>query len=376
MKKRVVLLSLLGAFAATSANAITPDACEALTRGGIYDSTSSFSNRQNFELAQDVVCQSKFNTYQDAQSVQSDAGVNIFDVLSASGGETITDTNYRQIREKFCRSNFGTEAQSAKLIESTRTASATIAQAFVDCVSQAQGFFGYVTPTANRESFGIFVQKRGNNTTFDVTEISATGSDIECKDGDNTLVVSSQRPFRVVGAHTFNCRNLDPQKSLLLVVNTTEGPIGKTGVAGIELPGTSDALSDLLTRVEFLEGQLPAKGTIGFFAVNECPKGWLPDTASFGRVMVSAGQGQNLTLRSVGDTGGEERHTMTQEELFPHTHGLHHGAFPQSGTNDTPAPNLLGGWFPNRDAPTGSTGGGVPFNVMQPFIVRTACIKE
>jgi microcystin-dependent protein len=72
----------------------------------------------------------------------------------------------------------------------------------------------------------------------------------------------------------------------------------------------------------------------------------------------------------LGGSGGEEKHTMTLAELFPHTHTSNQ--FYTSGGHN--ADNGTG----NSGATTGttsSTGGGQPFNVMHPYLVCNYIIK-
>lgn len=98
----------------------------------------------------------------------------------------------------------------------------------------------------------------------------------------------------------------------------------------------------------------------------------LPDGR--GRAFIGAGTGSGLTARTLGQTLGEERHTMTEAELFPHTH-------PVEMRHKTSNQNVDGGavLVPNATLATynsGSTGSGTPFNVMQPSFVGNWIIKD
>ena len=75
-----------------------------------------------------------------------------------------------------------------------------------------------------------------------------------------------------------------------------------------------------------------------------------------------------MTVRSVGDTGGNELHAMSSTELLAHTHT---GA--TYVTNG--ASNANNGW-PNAAAgPTGSTGGNTAMPIMNPFLAISYIIK-
>ena len=99
-----------------------------------------------------------------------------------------------------------------------------------------------------------------------------------------------------------------------------------------------------------------------------------------GRVLVSAGTATTGTVYNAGDKGGEESHTQTPDELVPHGHTIHfynddwnsgdgkngacnqpgivHDSVDRSAKNTNRWPDLVE-----------STGGGKPFNVMQPYEV-------
>lgn len=87
-----------------------------------------------------------------------------------------------------------------------------------------------------------------------------------------------------------------------------------------------------------------------------------------GRMPVGAGSGQGLTPRVLGDTGGEEAHTLTVDELPEHRHEV------------VQASGNVGAYFAARETQTGVgytgyTGGGQSHNTMPPYIALNAIIK-
>jgi len=95
-----------------------------------------------------------------------------------------------------------------------------------------------------------------------------------------------------------------------------------------------------------------------------------------GRVIV--GHDVANTTRKIGSVGGAETHTLTIEEMPPHTHGIPvccnnsydtgvNGARLESGIVNT---TNAGGW------PVQTTGGGRPHNNMQPYIILNYIIKK
>ena len=136
-------------------------------------------------------------------------------------------------------------------------------------------------------------------------------------------------------------------------------------------------------------------GEVKYFATATLPAGFLPcDGATYNRVdypllysalhssfivdadhfitpgvsdRVIAGSGTTL---SVGDTVGNETHTMTIEELVPHDHTIPWLAtFPYG---EIPEISVVGGILTQN---TGQTGNGEPFSIVQPTIALLVGIR-
>ena len=95
---------------------------------------------------------------------------------------------------------------------------------------------------------------------------------------------------------------------------------------------------------------------------------------ALGRAMAEAGSGVGLTARALGQFLGEETHTQTIAEMPSHNHP------PQSGSFDVMigaggSSNFVAGTQNTVQATTGNTGGGTPFNVMQPTTFMNFIIK-
>jgi microcystin-dependent protein len=91
----------------------------------------------------------------------------------------------------------------------------------------------------------------------------------------------------------------------------------------------------------------------------------LPDF--LGRTAIGTGSGSGLTSRARGDKDGHETHQLTIAEMPAHTHGntiVPGGSSYDIGNNQT-----------MRVENTGSTGGDVAHNNMQPYGVATYIIK-
>ena len=97
----------------------------------------------------------------------------------------------------------------------------------------------------------------------------------------------------------------------------------------------------------------------------------LPDLR--GRVTIGAGTGAGLTVRTIGESGGYETHTLTVDEMPSHTHDLKYSTA-GSGTggyidSDSATTNF------NLTTTTESTGGDQAHNNMQPYFVLNKAIQ-
>ena len=86
-----------------------------------------------------------------------------------------------------------------------------------------------------------------------------------------------------------------------------------------------------------------------------------------GRTIVNYG-GDFTTLNA---TGGEKEHTLTESEMPSHTHDI--DLVDESGSGAPAGGNPAG--VSNGTGKTKSQGGGVPFSIMQPYIVLVYIMK-
>jgi hypothetical protein len=120
-------------------------------------------------------------------------------------------------------------------------------------------------------------------------------------------------------------------------------------------------------------------GAVVPFNGTSCPSGWSNMTALAGRMIIGVGSGAGLTTRNLGDTGGEEQHTMAVAELVPHYLSITFGASNIGGhgggygfTDGAGGAGIAANYTEN----TNSIGSGQPFNVMAPWYALLYCVKQ
>lgn len=106
-----------------------------------------------------------------------------------------------------------------------------------------------------------------------------------------------------------------------------------------------------------------------------------------GSVPMQPGQGNGLSLRQLGQTGGVSSVTLLVSEIPVHTHAIQADSFDPADLN-APAPNRVlafssgvGAYQPNASAlqlmapeTLAPAGGGLPHNNMQPYLALNYCI--
>jgi microcystin-dependent protein len=100
-----------------------------------------------------------------------------------------------------------------------------------------------------------------------------------------------------------------------------------------------------------------------------------------GRTTIAAGAGALAVAKNVGDTGGEEKHTLTTAELASHTHDFYIGTVGSVGgpwvtvrgsSNDTPSV-VEQVTYPGQGVqPTGSN---TPHNNLQPYFTTNKIVR-
>ena len=158
-------------------------------------------------------------------------------------------------------------------------------------------------------------------------------------------------------------------------------PIVGVLVAGVALAdpvtfsdGQPLRAADLNTNV----GYLVPSGAVVAFNLATCPAGWTAFAAAQGRAIIGVNPTASVGLsqRNLGDTVGEETHTMTVAELVAHSHVetvTNTSGYPGTdglAAGDGYAGANHGGSF------TQSAGGGSPFNNMQPSLALLYCQKN
>lgn len=321
-----------------------------------------------------AVCRSQVETYQDARKVETDLGLSIVDFLDGTVGGNLDESSFRSVKDQFCALDFSTASSTDRAILSVRRASATLANAFTDCVTRAQGFFGWVTQTKDRRAFAIELRYvvDGDNR-FAVEEISYAPTSIKCK--RDAHLATREQPYLAIGSASIGCENLEPEKSFQLIANTTVGT-----VRAVEIVGLDETLGNLTERVQKLEGRAVPSGAVAWFEDATCPGGWTLYEKARGRTIVGADNAKNKDARNVlisrwgvGDVGGEEKHQLSESEMPRHHHvtTLGRSRYLQGGSHIA-----LDQETTNHDLNTSGVGSNQPHNTMPPFVALTPCVKQ
>jgi hypothetical protein len=275
------------------------EVCKALLAGGIYDKYQTFTNSRLFSEVRRLLATESFSTFESAQYTQTDLGLGVLDILSASFGGTTDSSNYAERRTKFLASDFSKFSSDSNFMSHMEVASVQLAGAFVACVDKTanvKGFSAWVTPSKNLSAFSITARHVSDgNPQFTVTNIPlqpAPGAKCDIK-----------LPQVVKEAMvTISCSK--PASSTIQVsMNTSAGVLAPQDVEGLD-----DALVSLRSEVASIRngGALVPRGSVAFFELTSCPPGWKSFEQGRGRYLVG--------LVSAGSLGSQVGTPLADKE--------------------------------------------------------------
>lgn len=135
---------------------------------------------------------------------------------------------------------------------------------------------------------------------------------------------------------------------------------------------TQDELVSTILQDENLKSlvskSLPT-GSVVAFDLSSCPAGWSEYSPAQGRSIIGAGARYRL-----GQAEGKETHSLSVNELPPHTHQAKH--LPTARGSGNGVVNWGSGGNPSTvNSGVGPTGEGKEFSLMSPWIALTYCIR-
>ena len=126
-----------------------------------------------------------------------------------------------------------------------------------------------------------------------------------------------------------------------------------------------------LNVAQLISRAVMPSGSVVAFDRAKCPDDWDEMPRIAGRVIVGVGQGTGLSMRTRGEFGGSEEHSLSLNEMPRHRHGIPVNA--GSGLGLVLRPNL---GLPGATSGVEMMGSGKPHNNMPPYIALLFCKKK
>jgi hypothetical protein len=357
--------------------------CKSLLKYGTFDEFDSWSDKERFDFSYHAVCRSNISSFSEAKNVNNEIGVDIIELIGSTLQRNVTEQNFKTLRSQYCSKSYSEASGSSRFMINVRRASRVLSTAFKDCVTSfRRGFSAHVSQTSDKNAFAVHISYlTDGESDFEIHQVSAQPVKISC--AQNEHMASPESPIKRIGSTTLNCRNLEPEKSFILAVNTNRGSLGGANTAGVELPGTEETLSDLNARLDKLELNMVHTGTIAFFLNEKCPESWspLPNDLSGRHVVIVNGQ------KTIGAVVG---HSLKDKENRPvgrHSHSYKDITFAHiNGWNSAPngqpdGEGLNAAWKHNGPARRGTftkntaTSGNFD-GTNAPYVQLLACQKD
>lgn len=296
--------------------------CRNLTAGGLFDDAFVQTDASSFQTTNDLVCSATSSTYSKAKAISADTGVDIVEIVSGSFGLEVDESNYSEARSQFCSKSFAQAMADHALASRIRTASSVLARSFsqcIDTVANADGFFGYIKPSRNRDSFAIIMDKRDqDDQSYKITGITTSPGTATCDGNAHEATRARPYPFgnnSLNGRSTILCKPDDPTQSFLVAVNTDAGDIRGRNNDPIEIAGQAETLADTRDRLAVIERSLVPSGAVIFIEDRNCPPGWRADPKLKGRYVVGLQDGG-----TVGESVGQALSDKENRATGKHTH--------------------------------------------------------
>lgn len=324
--RNVTIASILGSLVSVCNvnNIAAQQVCDMMASKLQQDVLLQGTDRQTYEIFQKRISDKDYEDFKKAQQSTLGLGINVPQYVDAVLNTKSDESTWKGNRHEFLETKFDQLASEQKQrfiqFNAPTAAMAEInrcAQIFAD----SQGFFANLAEVVQgRDRFQIhLIKKSGGNGGFQIRDFSVVPANGATKCYPEIRSATEQHPYQVKGnALIVNCQK-DPNLSVSITANTTEGPAGPFAVGSV-----NDQWAMIRERLEFLEANIVPGGVVAFFMRPSCPQGWQDDEKYQGRYLVGIHSDQIEQLgKPVGEAlkpgesrpAGQHTHEMTGYEL-------------------------------------------------------------
>jgi hypothetical protein len=296
--------------------------CQTLAQNLKPDVLIQGSNFQKFSQLQQMVANSTFSSFGNAQSAGLNAGIDIVGEVDAFLGTTSNSSNWGTNRSSFLSLNAQSDFAAGSKNSVISQLSVSALKIVADCakaIADQNGFSATLTTVSdNRDSFSVLLTNSTHgNPSWSLTQFSAQPPDSAFKCNDDLQRASLARPIAIKTQTQLITCTKDPDKSFTLGIQTTAGAAANAFTLTSVHEEIQKLRDDTAAQIQDLANKLDKHGLVVAFAASTCPAPWVAYQPAQGRFIRGLDPGATNdpdgALRAVGSVqaDGIANHTHT-----------------------------------------------------------------
>ncbi|MGY0794098.1 phage tail protein [Azospirillum argentinense] len=354
------------------------NSCDLLLQHGISEITTTMSAQHSIAYKWHKYCGIDFASASDGTIANAS-----LTVLGYGSGDAGYNTNQQRTKlVQWCDQNRAFASSRSDLFEQAQTLSVAALSSWNQCIDMARKDIRIkFLPTGEHSKFVHFEIDSTHDGALKYLGLQVrnfTCTERMIRSATNQVVDVNSQPDIGSANIQIDCERTPPE------IKEQEG-VGQVTYdeAYISVNTSGPALAVGFPKAVSQYHVTPPRSVLAF-NTQACPPGWKEFTVARGRTLVGVGQGEGLTSRALGQTGGAEQHTLSINELPSHNHGGATGGSSVGSFVEFPVRGPVSGAFDgvvqfsvsDHTHAVNAEGGGKAHPNMPPFVALLFCERN